>query len=116
MAVGSGGRGGSLQEEAFAALGGETIALSSEWLSQQDAVGSTSWHHAPIAGFWVWGNPDLRPTFPERAFSWEHVWGLASLVPPLLAWPKEHPRRPGSHQPGSMSPHASPTAFLHTRG
>ncbi len=52
-------------------------------------MGSTSWHRAPVAGFWVWGNPGLRLTLPERAFSWEHVWGLASLLPPLLAWPKE---------------------------
>lgn len=73
-------------------------------------------HHAPIAGFWVWSSPALRPNFLKSAFVWEHVWGLASLLPPLLVGPKEHPRRPGSHQPGSMSPHASPTAFPHTLG
>ena len=70
--------------------------------------------NAAIAGFGDWGNPGLHPTFLESASSWEHDWGLASLLPLSLAWPKEPARRPGSHQPGSMSPHASPTAFLHT--
>ena len=70
--------------------------------------------NAAIAGFWFWVNPGLRTTLPEGAFSSEHSGALASLLPLLLAWPKEPPRRPGSHQGGSTSPHASPTAFLHT--